>query len=156
MTVKSLTITEIMDELPHRFPFLMIDRVRELDTEAGRVVAIKNVTANEPQFQGHFPHVPVMPGVLIVEAMAQSCAIIALSRLPEGTDRKNSLFYFAGIDKARFKRVVQPGDQIEITGQFLRSKMGLGLFEAVARVDGVVVASAELMCAYRPVPQKKD
>ncbi len=156
MTVKSLTITEIMDELPHRFPFLMIDRVRELDTEAGRVVVIKNVTANEPQFQGHFPHVPVMPGVLIVEAMAQSCAIIALSRLPEGTDRKNSLFYFAGIDKARFKRVVQPGDQIEITGQFLRSKMGLGLFEAVARVDGVVVASAELMCAYRPVPQKKD
>lgn len=156
MTVKSLTITEIMDELPHRFPFLMIDRVRELDNEAGRVVAIKNVTANEPQFQGHFPHVPVMPGVLIVEAMAQSCAIIALSRLPEGTDRKNSLFYFAGIDKARFKRVVQPGDQIEITGQFLRSKMGLGLFEAVARVDGVVVASAELMCAYRPVPQKKD
>ena len=156
MTVKSLTITEIMDELPHRFPFLMIDRVRELDTEAGRVVAIKNVTANEPQFQGHFPHVPVMPGVLIVEAMAQSCAIIALSRLPEGTDRKNSLFYFAGIDKARFKRVVQPGDQIEITGQFIRSKMGLGLFEAVARVDGAVVASAELMCAYRPVPQKKD
>lgn len=156
MTVKSLTITEIMDELPHRFPFLMIDRVRELDTEAGRVVVIKNVTANEPQFQGHFPHVPVMPGVLIVEAMAQSCAIIALSRLLEGTDRKNSLFYFAGIDKARFKRVVQPGDQIEITGQFLRSKMGLGLFEAVARVDGVVVASAELMCAYRPVPQKKD
>lgn len=95
-----------------------------------------------------------MPGVLIIEAMAQACAIIALSRLPEGTDRKNSLFYFAGIDKARFKQVVQPGDQLMIEGKFIRSKLGLGIFEAVARVDGKVVAQAEMMCAYRPVAPK--
>ena len=133
--MSTLDIRDIMDMLPHRYPFLLIDRIVELDTEAGRVVALKNVTANEPQFTGHFPGVPVMPGVLIIEAMAQACAIIALSRLPEGTDRKNSLFYFAGIDKARFK-------------------LGLGIFEAVARVDGKVVAQAEMMCAYRPVAPK--
>ena len=145
-------IRDIMDQLPHRYPFLLIDRVIELDAEAGRVVALKNVTVNEPQFTGHFPNVPVMPGVLIIEAMAQTCAIAALSRLPEGVDRKNSLFYFAGIDKARFKRVVQPGDQLVIEGKFIRSKMGLGIFEAVARVDGKVACQAEMMCAYRPVP----
>ena len=107
---------------------------------------------NEPQFTGHFPQVPVMPGVLIVEAMAQACAIIALARLPEDVDRKKCLYYFAGIDKARFKRVVQPGDQLVIEGQFLRSKMGLGVFEAVAKVDGKVAAQATMMCAYRPAP----
>ena len=164
--MSTLDIRDIMDMLPHRYPFLLIDRIVELDpqtarsviveldTEAGRVVALKNVTANEPQFTGHFPGVPVMPGVLIIEAMAQACAIIALSRLPEGTDRKNSLFYFAGIDKARFKQVVQPGDQLMIEGKFIRSKLGLGIFEAVARVDGKVVAQAEMMCAYRPVAPK--
>ena len=152
----TLDIRDIMDMLPHRYPFLLIDRVVELDAEAGRVVAIKNVTVNEPQFTGHFPEIPVMPGVLIIEAMAQPCAIAALSRLPEGVDRKNSLFYFAGIDKARFKRVVQPGDQLGIEGKFIRSKMGLGIFEAVARVDDQVVAQAEMMCAYRPVAPKKS
>ena len=152
--MSTLDIRDIMDMLPHRYPFLLIDRIVELATEAGRVVALKNVTANEPQFTGHFPGVPVMPGVLIIEAMAQACAIIALSRLPEGTDRKNSLFYFAGIDKARFKQVVQPGDQLMIEGKFIRSKLGLGIFEAVARVDGKVVAQAEMMCAYRPVAPK--
>ena len=155
MNTKTLDIRDIMEMLPHRYPFLLIDRVTELDEEAGHVVAIKNVTFNEPQFTGHFPNVPVMPGVLIVEAMAQTCAIAALSRLPEGVDRKNSLFYFAGIDKARFKRVVEPGDQMVIEGKFIRSKMGLGLFEAVVRVDGKVAASAELMCAYRPVPERQ-
>ncbi len=152
----TLDIRDIMDMLPHRYPFLLIDRIVELDAEAGHVVAIKNVTVNEPQFTGHFPEIPVMPGVLIIEAMAQTCAIVALSRLPEGVDRKNSLFYFAGIDKARFKRVVQPGDQLVIEGKFIRSKMGLGIFEAVARVEGQVVAQAEMMCAYRPVSPKKS
>lgn len=152
----TLDIRDIMDMLPHRYPFLLIDRIVELDAEAGHVVAIKNVTVNEPQFTGHFPEIPVMPGVLIIEAMAQTCAIVALSRLPEGVDRKNSLFYFAGIDKARFKRVVQPGDQLVIEGKFIRSKMGLGIFEAVARVEGQVVAQAEMMCAYRPVAPKKS
>ncbi len=154
--MSTLDIRDIMDILPHRFPFLLIDRILELDVEAGRVVALKNVTANEPQFTGHFPNVPVMPGVLIIEAMAQACAIAALSRLPEGVDRKNSLFYFAGIDKARFKQVVQPGDQLIIEGKFIRSKLGLGIFEAVARVDGKVAAQAEMMCAYRPVAPKKS
>ena len=154
--MSTLDIRDIMDILPHRFPFLLIDRILELDVEAGRVVALKNVTANEPQFTGHFPNVPVMPGVLIIEAMAQACAIAALSRLPECVDRKNSLFYFAGIDKARFKQVVQPGDQLIIEGKFIRSKLGLGIFEAVARVDGKVAAQAEMMCAYRPVAPKKS
>lgn len=151
---KTLNIADIMEQLPHRYPFLLIDRVLELSDELDRVVAIKNVTMNEPQFTGHFPEVPVMPGVLMIEAMAQACAIIALARLPEGVDRHNSLFYFAGIDKARFKRVVQPGDQLVIEGKFIRQKMGLGVFEAVATVDGQVACSAQLMCAYRPVPKK--
>ena len=95
-----------------------------------------------------------MPGVLIIEAMAQACAIMALARLPEDVDRKNSLFYFAGIDNARFKRVVQPGDQLVIEGRFIRQKLGLGVFEAEAKVDGKVAASATMMCAYRPKPAK--
>lgn len=154
MATTTLEIQDIMALLPHRFPFLLIDRVLHLDEEAGEVVVRKNVTVNEPQFTGHFPDVPVMPGVLIVEAMAQTCAIVALTRLPEGADRKNSLFYFAGINKARFKRVVQPGDTMEIKGKFLRQKMGVGIFEVVASVDGKVVCDAELMCAYRPIPGK--
>lgn len=152
---KTLDITEIMDMLPHRYPFLLIDRVVELSDDLTTVTAIKNITVNEPQFTGHFPNVPVMPGVLLIEAMAQACAIIALSRLPEGVDRHNSLFYFAGIDNARFKRVVQPGDQVVIKGKFIRQKMGLGVFEAEALVDGKVACSAQLMCAYRPIPEKK-
>ena len=115
-------------------------------------MAIKNVTMNEPQFTGHFPQAPVMPGVLIVEAMAQACAIIALSRIPEEV-RKKSLFYFAGIDNARFKRIVQPGDQLVIEGKFIRSKMGMGWFEAVARVDGQVACQASMMCACREPPK---
>ncbi len=152
---KSLNIQEIMEMLPHRFPFLLIDRVVELSDDLTTVVAIKNVTANEPQFTGHFPNVPVMPGVLIIEAMAQACAIIALSRIADEVDPKNCLFYFAGIDNARFKRVVQPGDQLVIEGKFIRSKMGLGVFQAVAKVDGKVAASADMMCAYRPAPGKQ-
>lgn len=153
MTTK-FDITDIMDMLPHRYPFLLIDRVVELSDDLNRIVVIKNVTVNEPQFTGHFPQVPVMPGVLIIEAMAQACAIMALARLPEDVDRKNSLFYFAGIDNARFKRVVQPGDQLVIEGRFIRQKLGLGVFEAEAKVDGKVAASATMMCAYRPKPAK--
>ncbi len=151
---KTLNINEILDILPHRYPFLLIDRVIELSDDLTHVVAIKNVTVNEPQFTGHFPGAPVMPGVLMIEAMAQTCGILAISRLPEGTDKKNGLFYFAGIDKARFKRIVQPGDQLVITGHYIRSKLGMGIFEADIKVDGKSVCSAQMMCAYRPVPQK--
>ena len=151
---KSLNILDIMEQLPHRYPFLLIDRVVELSDELDRVVAIKNVTMNEPQFTGHFPQAPVMPGVLIIEAMAQAGAIIALARLPKDVDPKKCLFYFAGIDNARFKRIVQPGDQLVIEGKFLKAKLGMGIFEAVARVDGKVAASASMMCAYRPAPQQ--
>ncbi|MDO5531185.1 3-hydroxyacyl-ACP dehydratase FabZ [Sutterella sp.] len=153
---KSLNILDIMEQLPHRYPFLLIDRVLELSDELDRVVAIKNVTMNEPQFTGHFPQAPVMPGVLIIEAMAQTCAIIALARLPKDVDPKKCLFYFAGIDNARFKRIVQPGDQLVIEGKFIKSKLGMGIFEAVARVDGKVAAQAQMMCAYRPAPQKSE
>ena len=126
---KSLNIQDIMEMLPHRFPFLLIDRVVELSDELDRVVAIKNVTMNEPQFTGHFPQAPVMPAATPPH------------------------FYFAGIDNARFKRIVQPGDQLVIEGKFIRSKMGMGWFEAVARVDGQVACQASMMCACREPPK---
>ena len=150
MTTK-FDITDIMDMLPHRYPFLLIDRVVELSDDLNRVVVIKNVTVNEPQFTGHFPQVPVMPGVLIIEAMAQACAIMALARLPEDVDRKNSLFYFAGIDKARFKRVVLPGDKLVFNGRYLKDRMGIGWFDCTATVDGELVCKATLMCARRTI-----
>lgn len=148
-------ISDIIEMLPHRYPFLLIDRVVEVSEDNKRLVALKNVTVNEPQFTGHFPEVPVMPGVLLIEAMAQASAILALRSLPEGVDKKNSLFYFAGIDKARFKRVVQPGDQVRLESNFVRQKMGMGIFDVVATVDSKVVAQAQLMCAYRPVPSQQ-
>ena len=117
---KSLNIQDIMEMLPHRFPFLLIDRVVELSDELDRVVAIKNVTMNEPQFTGHFPQAPVMPGVLIVEAMAQACAIIALSRIPEEV-RKKSLFYFAGIDN--FLDAMRTPDCNARNGEYRRIKL---------------------------------
>ena len=145
---KSLNIQDIMEMLPHRFPFLLIDRVVELSDELDRVVAIKNVTMNEPQFTGHFPQAPVMPGVLIVEAMAQACAIIALSRIPEEV-RNKSLFYFAGIDNARFKRPVIAGDQLIIEVVADRARGGIYKFSATATLDGEIACQADLMCAVR-------
>ena len=149
--MSTLDIRDIMDMLPHRYPFLLIDRIVELDTEAGRVVALKNVTANEPQFTGHFPGVPVMPGVLIIEAMAQACAVLAMSRLTEEQKKEKALFYFAGIDEARFKRVVIPGDQLIFECKYIKDRAGIGWYEAVATVDGHVAATAKMMCARRPV-----
>lgn len=114
--MQTLKIYEIMKLLPHRFPFLLVDRVESVSDDLTEIVAYKNVTANEPQFTGHFPGAPVMPGVLIIEAMAQACGVLAMLRLPEEerTD-KNSIYYFAGIDHARFKRVVLPGDKLTST-----------------------------------------
>jgi 3-hydroxyacyl-[acyl-carrier-protein] dehydratase len=139
----------ILQMLPHRFPFLMIDRVLEIDEELTHCRAMKNVTANEPQFTGHFPGKPVMPGVLILEAMAQTCCILAMKRLPPELAAENKIFYFAGIDGVRFKKVVTPGDQLVFDAVFVRERGGIGWYECKATVDGAVACSATMMCARR-------
>ena len=137
----------IAEILPHRFPFLLVDRVVELDP-GKRIVALKNVTINEPFFKGHFPGHPVMPGVLIVEALAQASGLlIGLSETSaQGCDR---LFYLAKVNNARFSRLVGPGDQLRLEVQLKRLIRGMGIFTARALVDGEEVASCELMCAER-------
>ena len=148
----AMDIRGILDFLPHRYPMLLIDRVREL-VAGDRIIAIKNVTINEPFFPGHYPHHPVMPGVLIVEAMAQAAALLSFKTLggtPE--DKAKSVYYFVGIDGARFKRPVSPGDQLVIEAKILGAKRGLWKFAAIAHVDGQLAAEAELMCTLRPVP----
>jgi len=143
---------EILRHLPHRYPMLLIDRVLEVE-KGKRIVAIKNVSMNEHFFVGHFPHYPVMPGVLIIEALAQAAAIltfITIEKLPD----ENSLSYFAGIDKARFKRPVIPGDQLRLEAELTRELRGIGKYSVRALVDGNLVAEAELMCAYRTLDGK--
>ena len=141
----SLDIHGILNQLPHRYPFLLIDRV--LSCVPGKsITALKNVTMNEPYFTGHFPQRPVMPGVLIVEAMAQATGILAFLTVGAKPD-DNTLYVFAGIDKARFKRPVEPGDQIIIEATLVKRRSSIWKFQANATVDGKVVASAELMCA---------
>jgi len=136
-------IQEILGLLPHRYPFLLIDRVVEFE-RGKRLVAIKNVTFNEPFFQGHFPDYPLMPGVLIVEAMAQAGAIIMLNEIP---DREKKLAVFTGIDKAKFRRPVTPGDQLRIEVDVVALKSRLGRMEAKVFVDGKVVCQATLTCS---------
>ena len=133
--------------LPHRYPFLLVDRVLETNG-VDKLIAIKNVTVNEPQFTGHFPGVPVMPGVLIIEAMAQACAMLAFARMGGERDPEK-LFYFASIDNARFKRVVIPGDQLRFECTFLREKLGMIKMHCDATVDGQLAACADMMCSYR-------
>jgi 3-hydroxyacyl-[acyl-carrier-protein] dehydratase len=146
-----LTSEQIQGLLPHRYPFALVDRV--LEHEPGkRAVAIKNVTLNEPQFQGHFPGRPLMPGVLIVEAMAQTAAILAFKTMGNKPDDK-SVYYFVGIDNARFKKPVGPGDQLVIDVTLAATKRGIWKFSAVAKVDGQVASEADLICAVRPTPQ---
>ncbi|MCB1960057.1 MAG: 3-hydroxyacyl-ACP dehydratase FabZ [Rhodocyclaceae bacterium] len=145
--MSTLDITEILKYLPHRYPFLLIDRVVQLE-EHKRVVALKNVTMNEPFFPGHFPHHPVMPGVLIVEAMAQAAAVLSFKSMGMMPD-ENQVVYFAGIDKVRFKRPVMPGDQLLMTVEITNNKRNIFKYSAVARVDGQVAAEAELMCALK-------
>jgi len=145
--VSVLNITEILKYLPHRYPFLLIDRVVELE-ENKRVVALKNVTMNEPFFPGHFPHHPVMPGVLIVEAMAQAAAVLSFKSMGITPD-ENQVVYFAGIDAVRFKRPVTPGDQLVMEVEITNNKRNIYKYKAVARVDGEVAAEAELMCALK-------
>ena len=147
--MSTLDINEIMAHLPHRYPFLLIDRV--LECEPGKsLVALKNVTYNEPFFTGHFPHRPVMPGVLILEAMAQATGVLAFRTMGR-TPADNALYYFVGIDKARFKHPVEPGDQMRIEVDVVKSMRGVWKFNGKALVDGAVVCSAELMCAEREV-----
>jgi 3-hydroxyacyl-[acyl-carrier-protein] dehydratase len=147
-----VNIEEILELLPHRYPFLLVDRVLEYQLESPPSIrALKNVTMNEPFFQGHFPGHPVMPGVLILEAMAQAAGCLAhLARKAEGAE--DQLYYLVKIDKARFNRVVIPGDQLIFEVSQKRLVRGMGLYEATTLVDGKPVARAELLCAARPNP----
>ena len=139
-----LDINKVMELLPHRYPFLLIDRV--LDHEQGkRLSAIKNVTINEPFFQGHFPGQPVMPGVLILEAMAQATGLLAFSDMGDGHQSK--LYMLVGIDKSRFRGQVVPGDQLLLNISLKRTMRGIGIYECQALVDGNLVAEAEMMCS---------
>jgi 3-hydroxyacyl-[acyl-carrier-protein] dehydratase len=145
-----MDIHAILKKLPHRYPILLVDRV--LSLEQGKTIrTIKNVTINEPYFTGHFPNRPVMPGVLMIEAMAQSAALLAFATV--GIDRldDDTVFYFAGIDGARFKRPVEPGDQLVMDIFTDRSKAGIYKFRGEARVDGELACEAELMCTMRKV-----
>lgn len=142
-----MDINEILQYLPHRYPFLLVDRVLEME-EGKRVLALKNVTMNEPFFPGHFPHHPVMPGVLIVEAMAQAAALLSFKTLGIKPD-ENSVVYFAGIDNARFKRPVVPGDQLLFDVSITQGKRNIYKYKGVARVGGEIAAEAELMCALK-------
>ncbi len=144
-----MDINKILSLLPHRYPFLLIDRVLEFEPHK-RLVAIKNVTYNEHFFNGHFPVKPVMPGVLIIEAMAQATGLLAMESNPETVNR-NTIYLFVGIDNARFKRPVEPGDQIRIEAQLNRLKRGIGIFTCSAEVDGKIVATAEIMCTARDI-----
>jgi 3-hydroxyacyl-[acyl-carrier-protein] dehydratase len=140
-----MDIQKIQSLLPHRYPFLLIDRV--IESEPGkRLVAIKNVTINEPFFQGHFPSKPVMPGVLLIEAMAQATGLLAMesAEVP-----KEAIYYLVGVDKARFKRPVVPGDQLFFEVEVLKNRREIWVFAAEAKVDGKMVASAEIMCTAR-------
>jgi beta-hydroxyacyl-ACP dehydratase FabZ len=143
-----IPISEILDVLPHRYPFLLVDRVIELE-EQKRAVGIKNVTVNEPFFQGHFPGNPVMPAVLVVEGMAQVGAVMLLSSIP---DRKSKLIYFTGIDEARFRRPIVPGDQIRYELTCLRLKSRTCRMKGEAYVDGQLVAEAVILSAMVDVP----
>jgi beta-hydroxyacyl-ACP dehydratase FabZ len=141
VSARALDIDAIREILPHRYPFLLVDRIEELETE--RVVGIKNVTVNEPFFAGHFPDYPVMPGVLIIEAMAQVAGVLVLSGIP---DRKNKLVLLAGVDGAKFRKPVRPGDQLRMEMKVLRSRATMAKVSGTATVDGVVVAEAEILC----------
>jgi len=143
-----LDVNEIRQILPHRYPFLLVDRILELDEE--RIVGIKNVTANEPFFTGHFPDFPVMPGVLIVEAMAQTAGVLVLKSIPE---RDSKLVLLVSIDGAKFRRPVVPGDQLRIEMTVIRRKGSVAKMAGKATVDGLVVAEAEVMCKLQDKPK---
>ena len=144
-----MDIHKILKQLPHRYPFLLVDRVLEID-KGKTIKALKNVTINEPFFEGHFPHRPVMPGVLMLEALAQAAGLLAFDTLG-ATPTDDMVYYFAGIDGARFKRPVEPGDQLILDVELLRMKAGIFKFKARASVAGELAVEAELTCAMRAV-----
>jgi 3-hydroxyacyl-[acyl-carrier-protein] dehydratase len=142
-------IHQILKKLPHRYPFLLVDRVLEID-KGKTIKALKNVTINEPFFQGHFPYRPVMPGVLMLEALAQAAALLAFDAL-DTVPSDDTVYYFAGMEGVRFKRPVEPGDQLILDVALLRMKSGIFKFQARALVDGEVAVEAELTCAIRKI-----
>ena len=144
-----MDINKVLRRLPHRYPFLLIDRVLEFEKDK-RLLALKNVTYNEPFFNGHFPVQPVMPGVLIVEAMAQATGLLAMESDPS-TVSETTIYLFVGIDKARFKQQVEPGDQLHLEVIMNKMKRGIGFFSGTATVDGKTVATAEIMCTAREI-----
>jgi 3-hydroxyacyl-[acyl-carrier-protein] dehydratase len=146
-TLSTMDIHKVLQLLPHRYPFLLIDRVLEFEANE-HLLGLKNVSVNEPFFSGHFPVRPVMPGVLIVEAMAQATGLLAMESRPDEVGKK-SLYYFVGIDKARFKQPVEPGDQLLLDVNVLHVKRGIWKFAGEARVDNKTVATAEIMCTAR-------
>jgi len=153
ITSTSMDIHEILDHLPHRYPFVLIDRV--LSMELGKeITAIKNVSINEPFFPGHFPYHPVMPGVLIIEAMAQAAAVLSFKTM-DVKPSDDSVYYFAGIDNARFKKPVSPGDQIVLNVKIDRILKGIWKYSGVASVDGAVVAEAQMMCILKAIDKKE-
>jgi len=145
----TLDINEIMQHLPHRYPFLLIDRVLSC-TPGESLLGYKNVTFNEPFFQGHFPQKPIMPGVLIIEALAQATGLLAFRTVEQKAER-DTLYYLVGVDKARFKRPVEPGDQLMMEVKVKTTRRGIWVFDAEARVDDRVAASAEIMCTEREI-----
>ena len=149
MPTPVMDIHEILKKLPHRYPILLVDRVLELVKDQ-RIKALKNVTINEPLFSGHFPHRPVMPGVMMLEALAQTAALLSFQSM--GTELDNdTVVYFLGIDGARFKRVVEPGDQLILEASIDRARAGIYKYKARASVDGETAVEAELMCTMRKI-----
>lgn len=145
----TMDIHQILKQLPHRYPILLVDRVLELE-KGKSIKAIKNVSINEPFFLGHFPHRPVMPGVLMLEALAQAAALLSFATLDVTPDDK-TVYYFAGIDGARFKRPVEPGDQLILQAQIDRMKAGIFKFKAQALVGDALAVEAELMCTMKKI-----
>ena len=144
---KTLNITEIQELLPHRYPFLMIDRVTNYD-EGKTLTAIKNVSVNEPQFTGHFPEQPIMPGVLIIEALAQATGILAF-KSEVGRPVNGQIYMLVGVDKVRFKRTVEPGDQLQLKVEVVTVKRGIWKFNCKATVEGQLITSAEIICTQK-------
>jgi 3-hydroxyacyl-[acyl-carrier-protein] dehydratase len=147
-----MDVNEVLAHLPQRYPVIMVDRVKECEP-GKRIVALKNVSANEPYFPGHFPHRPIMPGVLILEAMAQTAGVLVFRTRGTMPDDK-TVYYYVGIDNARFKKPVVPGDQLEIEVHFERELRGISRFGCVARVDGAVVAEATILCSMQAIEAK--